>query len=90
MLKKMKSHELIPTSPPTSRSRPPFPPPPPPPHPQGIIAMLKKMKSRELDIPPYLALTPSCLRLLHRLLDPEPATRITVAEIMEVRCLTGD
>jgi serine/threonine protein kinase len=51
---------------------------------QGIIHMLKKMRARELDIPPYLALSPGCLRLLQRLLEPEPDKRITVEEIKEV------
>ena len=47
--------------------------------------MLKKMKARELDIPDYLALSPGCVALLHRLLEPEPERRATVAEIMQVR-----
>lgn len=50
---------------------------------QGILLMLKKMKAQELDIPAWLALSPSCLHLLQRLLDPEPKTRITTTEVKE-------
>jgi hypothetical protein len=67
--------------------RPPAPNPHlnPHPHPQGIITMLKKMRSRELDVPAHLGISVPCLQLLHRLMDPDPSARITVPEIMAVR-----
>jgi serine/threonine-protein kinase SRK2 len=44
--------------------------------------MLKKMKSRQLDLPDHLGLTPGCVALLRRLLEPEPETRVTITDIM--------
>jgi hypothetical protein len=49
------------------------------------MAMLKKMRAREVDIPDWLGLTPDCVGLLKRLLEPEPDKRATVAEIMQAR-----
>ena len=47
--------------------------------------MVKRMKARDLDLPDWLQLSPDCVALLRRLLEPEPEKRATVAEIMQVR-----
>ena len=51
---------------------------------QGIAAMLKAIKARDLQIPEWLALTPECASLLGRMLEPDPALRISVPDIMQV------
>ncbi|KAI8474560.1 MAG: kinase-like domain-containing protein [Monoraphidium minutum] len=50
---------------------------------QAIMGMLKKMKARELEVPEWLGLTPACVGLLRRLLEPEPEARVTVEQIMQ-------
>ncbi|GBG00301.1 sulfur stress regulator, partial [Raphidocelis subcapitata] len=50
---------------------------------QGIMAMVRKMRARDIDFPDWLGLTPDCVALLKRLLEPEPEQRATVAEIMQ-------
>lgn len=57
---------------------------PPLSRPQGILQMVTRMRARELDIPAWLQLTPPCAALVRRLLEPEPARRISVTEIMQV------
>lgn len=51
---------------------------------QGIVQMLKSMRSHQCEIPEWLALSAPCVNLLRRLLDPEPKRRITIADIMKV------
>lgn len=53
------------------------------------MLMLKKMKARDLEIPDWLGLTPQCVSLLTRLLDPDPDTRVGIDAIMRVRLSSG-
>jgi anti-sigma factor RsiW len=45
--------------------------------------MLRQMRAREVELPEWLGLTPGCVALLNRLLEPEPGKRATVADVME-------
>jgi hypothetical protein len=47
--------------------------------------MLRRMKNKECDIPDWLNLSPECAALVRRLLEPEPAQRVSLKEVMEVR-----
>jgi len=50
----------------------------------GVVNMLKKMKSRDFELPPSLGLSPACSSLLRRLLEPDENARIRMEEIMQV------
>lgn len=49
---------------------------------QGIAKMLKAMRARQLDIPEWLRLSPECVDLLRRLLEPEPEARASIKDVM--------
>lgn len=49
----------------------------------GVVNMLKKMKSRDFELPPSLGLSPACSSLLRRLLEPDENARIRMEEIMQ-------
>jgi len=60
--------------------------PNPPTKPQkGILSMLRRMNAKELDIPDWLRLSPECVALVRRLLEPDPQQRITISGVMQVR-----
>lgn len=53
----------------------------------GVINMLAKMKAKAYALPDPLGLTPPCVSLLRRLLEPDEGLRITMEEIMQVGAL---
>lgn len=57
---------------------------PDPNNPDTVHGMLRAMAERRFPLPAELGLSQGCAALLKRLLEPEPAARVTLDEVMQV------
>jgi hypothetical protein len=51
----------------------------------GVGAMVRLMAACQYEVPESLGLSEGCKGLLRRLLEPDPAARIGLEDVMQVR-----